>query len=171
MIKRWLCLSLLFLLVASGCSGEGEWQRFEPDMGGFSILFPGTPEKQTETVPTAGGTIETVFFLVEHEDMGYSVNLADYSEASLSESDVALMLDGARNGAVGNVGGELLEETKITLDGYPGRALKIAVADEFVVDARFYLVGNRLYVLQAISMGDASISPNVEKFLDSFQLE
>ena len=171
MVKRWLCLLLLVLLLASGCGGEKEWRRFEPEIGGFSILFPGTPEKQTETVPTAGGTIETTFFLVEQEDMGYSVNLADYSEMSLSESDVEVVLDGAREGAVRNVGGELLEEAEITLDGHPGRALKIAVDDEFVVDARFYLVGNRLYVLQAISIGQTSKPSRVEKFLDSFQLE
>jgi hypothetical protein len=171
MVKRWLLLLLLVLLLASGCGGGTEWQRFEPEIGGFSILFPGTPEKQTETVPTAGGTIETVFFLVEQEDMGYSVNLADYSEVSLSEGDVELMLEGAREGAVRNVGGDLLEETSITLDGHPGRALKIAVEDQFVVDARFYLVGNRLYILQAISVGNTSHSSNVKKFLDSFRLE
>jgi len=179
MVKRWLCLLLLVMLWVSGCGGEVEWRRFEPDMGGFSALFPGTPEKQTETVPTAAGTIETVFFLVEQGGMGYSVNLADYPEAYFSESDVELMLDGAREGAVLNVGGQLLEENQITLDGHPGRALKIAVdsasspqvEDEFLVHARFYLVGNRLYVLQAISTEQSSLSPDIERFLDSFQLE
>ncbi len=171
MSKRIVCLLLLALLLLSGCDeAEKEWATFEPDDGAFSILFPGKPEEQTESVSTAIGDIETQFFIAEQKDRAYSVNYADYPREIIIVSDAEAMLDGAGMGAVSNVDGELLDEKEITLDGYPGREIEIEVKeDDIIVRARFYLVENRLYVVQAVSKSKAS-APDIDKFLDSFQL-
>ena len=171
MNKRIVCLLLLALLLLSGCDeAEKEWATFTSEDGGFSILFPGKPEEQIESVSTAIGTIETEFFIVEQKDRAYSLNYADYPKEIIAASDAGSMLDGAGMGAVSNVNGELLDEKEITLDGYPGREIRIEVKeDDIIIHARFYLVENRLYVVQAVSKSEAS-TPDIDKFLDSFQL-
>ncbi len=163
---------LVILLGLGGCDEAVEWQSFESEDGRFSVSFPGTPEEQVESVTTAIGTIETQFFVVTQKDMAYSVNLADYPPEVIAAEDIQQMLDGARDGAVSNVNGELLEEKELVLNGHPGREFKVKVEDEdIVVRARIYLVNERLYVVQALSTERLASSEDIEKFLDSFQLE
>ena len=173
MKRRIVYLLLLALILLSGCGEEKkEWETFESDTGRFSILFPGAPEKETESVPTTIGTIKTEFFMVEQKDMAYSVNYADYPAEVVAASDTRAMLDGARMGAMANVNGELLSEKEISLGGHPGREIEIEIADEdIIIRARFYLVENRLYVIQALSKESKASSPDIDEFLDSFELK
>lgn len=172
MNKRIVFVLLLALVLLSGCGEtEEEWATFESEEGRFSILFPGEPKEQTESVSTAIGTIETEFFMVEQKDMAYSLNYADYPADIVAASDAGMMLNGARMGAVSNVNGELLDEKEITLDGYPGREIRIEIdEDDIIVRARFYLVENRLYVVQALSKKSKASSEEIDEFLDSFEL-
>jgi hypothetical protein len=167
MNKRIVFVLLLALVLLGGCGGTKGWATFESEDGRFSILFPGKPEEQTESVSTVIGTIETEFFMVEQRDMAYSLNYADYPAEVVTASDVGMMLDGARMGAVANVNGELLDEKEITLDGYPGREIKVEVEeDDIIVRACFYLAENRLYAIQAISKKSKASSEDIDKFLD-----
>lgn len=175
-MKKWFVFVLLAVLLG-GCDGateqkDLEWLNFESESGRFSVLFPGAPDEQVESVQTAIGVIETQFFMVTQRDLAYSVNLADYPPEMIAAGDTQQMLDGARDGAVSNVNGELLEEKELTLGGYPGRELKVRVEEEgIVVRARIYLVNERLYVIQAMSKERLASSEDIDKFLDSFELK
>jgi hypothetical protein len=177
-MKGWFVFALVVVLAALGGCDEAtggqnlEWLNFESESGRFSVLFPGEPDEQVESVQTAIGVIESQFFMVTLENMAYSVNLADYPPEMIAAGDTQQMLDGARDGAVSNVNGELLDEKELTLSGYPGREFKVKVEDEgIVVRARIYLVNERLYVIQALSKERLASSEDIDKFLDSFQLK
>jgi hypothetical protein len=173
-MKRWGVLLSLALLLLSGCGGAGknkaEWQRFESEQNRFSILFPGAPQEFAESVPTEVGTIEAQSFVVQQGDGGFAVNVVHHPPEAVSASDPQTMLDAARDRAVANVSGELLEEKDVTLGGYPGREIQVEIADgQGMVRSRFYLVENRLYAVQTISQKPGA-STDVDRFLDSFQL-
>jgi len=175
-MQKWFIFVLLAVLLG-GCDGTAEqrdleWLNFESESGRFSVLFPDEPDEQVESVQTAIGVIESQFFMVTQKDMAYSVNLADYPPEMIAAGDTQQMLDGARDGAVSNVNGELLEEKELTLSGHPGREFKVKVEDEgIIVRARIYLVNERLYVIQALSKERLASSEDIDKFLNSFELK
>lgn len=83
------------------------------------------------------------------------------------------MLDAVRDGimaATKNLGSSLASETDITLDGYPGRELKINFSDGVSI-ARIYIVRNRIYQLIAsLSTANRDKAPNAIRILNSFKL-
>lgn len=176
-MKKLLVLVLLALVFLSACGGdkeEADWKTFESTEGKFSILFLKDPEEQTESVPTVIGTLETKFYMVETKDMAFSVNFVDYPAEIIQSGDVKMMLDGGVQGAVSNVDGTLLEQKDISLDGHPGREMRAEAkleGDDVIFKARIYLVENRLYMIQVVSLKSKASSADVDKFLDSFQLK
>ncbi len=177
-MKKQIILTVLVLILLVGCGGdskeEAEWERFDFEEGNFSIMFPEEPEGQTESVPTAIGTLETRIYMVEQKDMAFLVNFVDYPPEVVEMQDVQTMLDGGVQGAVSNVGGTLLNQRDLTLNGHPGREIQAEATvegEEVVFKARIYIVENRLYMIQALSYKADASSPDLDKFLDSFQLK
>ncbi len=149
------------------------WQPFTSGAGGFTISMPDEQKSDVLPMNTPVGVIDLHLFTVDLDDSAYIVGYSDYPESLVRNSSADVMLDGARDGAVANVGGKLLNERRLTLQGYPGRELWIeaeAGGQPGLVQARIYLVGRRLYqVLVAGSTTQFSES-DAEFFLDSFEL-
>jgi hypothetical protein len=68
-------------------------------------------------------------------------------------------------------GGTLVNELPITLSGYPGRAI-VYLLDKGSIHAehRAYLVGHRLYQLEAIMPAESVDVALVNRFMQSFRL-
>jgi hypothetical protein len=65
---------------------------------------------------------------------------------------------------------KLLSETQISLEGHPGRELKVEFPDGIAI-ARLYVVGNRIYqVIASLETNKKDQEPNAIKILDSFKL-
>lgn len=167
--RRWpISLSLLFLLLSCGGS---DWFEFSSTEGRFSIEFPETPQEGTIPIETTVGTIELHTASFQAEDIAYMAAYADYPEALVEMSSAEVMLDGAAAGAPRNVGGQLVDQQTITLDGHPGRALTIDVgAEGGRAEARFYMVGTRLYQIVVIGLQAQALDSRAARFLDSFHL-
>ena len=90
-MKRSLALALAVLLALGACkpSTDSEpapsWQEFMPEGGGFSVLLPGTPSRESESDTSSFGAIDTVRFVdlvhvvdgLEHVQGMVSTCLAD----------------------------------------------------------------------------------------------
>lgn len=165
--KLLVLLALAILLI--GCQ-RSTWEEFSSSEGAFSILMPGTPTEQTKTVNTAVGPIDAYFFLLERKDIAYMVGYSDYPDTVVQKTNPDAILEGARNGAVANVQGKLLNELIISLNGYPGRELKIEPAGgKGTIKAKIFIVGNRLYQVMVVTPKEKAFSKNVRRFLDSFK--
>lgn len=173
-MKRCFVFALVLVLLALGGCGESkEWQRFESEEGQFSILFPGKPEQNTSLTPTLEGDIETKSFIAEQGGVDYSVFFEDYP-LYIIESDPAALLDEAIRTYVDSINARARMKKEITLDGYPGREFRFETLEEgmiVIIRARYYLVENRVYVLAALSSAPDSYSPEIDMFMDSFELE
>lgn len=146
------------------------WRTFNVDDGGFSLAFPGDPKLQETTVDTEAGPIVARMYILEvSETLAYMCGFNDYPPGVL-DPDPESVLDGARNGAVQNVGGRLKQEKKITVDGHPGRELVIETPGGMVTYGRAYLVNGRLIQALVVMKSDAVDMRNVRAFLDSFRL-
>jgi hypothetical protein len=164
----------IILLGLSGCSPTSP-QSFTSEEGAFSVVSPLSLQESSQSIDTQLGPIEVHFFMGEDANRAFMVGYSDYPQDFVDQSDPQVMLDGAVNGAVSNVNGELVSEVKIHLsDRYPGREIVVtAMVDnnqEGTLKGRLFLVNNRLYQIMSIAPSDNLNVQEMDDFINSFEL-
>ncbi len=168
---------LVALLLAGGdaaCSPPPKAREFRSEAGRFSVMTPAALEEHTRNVETQIGTIVSRMFVGNSGGIGYMVGYSDYPDEVIQTSDPEEMLDGSRNGAVNNVNGKLVMETRISLAGHPGREF-VAEAkgknqEDLTIKTRLFLVKNRLYMVLTAAKKEKAASSEMNQFLQSFKL-
>ncbi|KAM3101875.1 hypothetical protein ACKFKF_06325 [Phormidesmis sp. 146-12] len=165
-------LSLGFLTTACGAGVKSE--EFKSQTGKFSVTSPIALREETKTLDTMAGKINLHMFTATEKNKAYFVAYADYPEQLLKVSNPEKMLDGARDGAVSNVNGKLVDEKKVSIDGSPGRELTIEAkgsnGQDGTVKARVFLVKNRLYQAMVVAPKEEVNATEMDAFLQSFKL-
>ena len=137
----------------------------------FAAKFAGTPKEEKQT-PVG---IPTVMFGIESKDGVYGIAVSDIPVPDGETADqIQARLDGARDGAIRNVGGTLTSSSQITTgqQKYPGREFNATITKpkEGQVRARVYLVGKRFYQVMVMGTNDFATSKEATAFLDSFRV-
>jgi len=153
-----------------------DWVLFED--GNCKILFPKAPDDQTQTTNTAIGPLKMYIHMYEVPDGAaddnflYGIIETEYPDSLINSNKKELLDKFFRNsidGAVQNVNGKLLTETKIQLDGFPGREFRIDFKDGLaVITMRAYLAGHIMYFLQTITPTKKDHNKSIGRFMDSF---
>jgi hypothetical protein len=160
-------------------SDTSSWKTFNDSDANYSILFPGEPNENSQTVETEIGNLEVKQYIFEPKlgkdanilyGTGYTVYPAQYIDnRSMDEEQLAEFFRNSVNGTVANVQGRLLSTHIIDYKGYPGREIKIDIKDGLaVVKMRSYLIQNKMYILQVISPAKNTFNKSINYFLDSF---
>ena len=150
------------------------WKEYSSQQGRFTIMFPGTPTE-------AAGRLEGRRFMLKTTAV-YAVYYTDFP-ASFPydlEKEVSLrkqFLDASRDTTLAQSKGKVLSETDISLEGHPGRMMKIALPDGTITREKTYVVGKRIYQIIVVTRGEL-LAPDggrfdetrATKFLDSFKL-
>jgi serine/threonine protein kinase len=148
-----------------------EWQRFYPPGGRCSVLMPGTPKAERQVTNTADGNLYTYTHNLRYGDQQFAVLYTDLLGVIPRGQQIDTALDGGRDGLLKALPkARLLRETKVYLDGFPGREWEIETADGANgLTVRSFLVRQRMYLLTAeIPRGAAT--GDREKFLTSLEL-
>lgn len=170
-------LSLLSALLFAGaaCGGgsdtksEPESKTFESSAGRFSAEFPGEPDEQTQNTTAEGINLELHFFTAETDDYAVSVGYVDYP-ADFATVDPKVILGGVAPGAAGNVAGGRVTKNE------PGTFLDVdsvdyqVSSDDVELQAKAFLIENRMYLLQAVSADLADADAQYDKLVESFKL-
>ena len=166
----------LFVFTLSTCISFGQdWKQFTSEEFNFSADFPTPPEKTVQSVPTAVGDIDMNMFMSTNtstSNLIYSIISSSYPlEAFKDATDEYnnTVLDGAVNGAVTNVNGELVFDNKVTFQGYPGRSFKIKITGNFLY-INAYLVKNTMMICQVICSTKNDKNDDIKRFFDSFKI-
>lgn len=146
---------------------EDPWKEFTSEEGRFTVNMPGQPSYNTQPVPTTQGTVTLHTYLIQHGVMAYGVM---YNDVGGEVADVQQFLDSRRDGALSTVKGTLVSEENITIDGHPGRELKLKTGDNIQYTGRHYLVNGRFYQVIATAPAGVNADAAIKKFLDSFKL-
>ena len=144
--------------------------KFHSVDGKFKVNFTGNPDVSNESIPTDVGDIEMYMFMYEKsvteaEMIAYS----DYPSEMVAMSDPDDMLQGAKEGAVSNLGAVITEEKEIMYNKHKGLEFK-ANSTQFYVNYKIFLVNNRLYQIAIMRDGSYASQANVDKFFNSFEL-
>jgi hypothetical protein len=155
---------------AAGASPAAQWKEFRSPEGGFVVLLPGEPSLNRKAMPTDFGEIDMHMYTVTTDNMYCSVAFYDVPQGLNKPSDT--LLDDTCNGFVKGANlNEKAERRAISLGSYPGREIIGESPDgSFLLMARYYLVGKRIYlVMVGTAIAEAS-SPEIGRYLDSFRL-
>jgi hypothetical protein len=170
-------LVLVALLLAGGlaaCSASPAPKEFKSEAGRFAVLTPVPLREESKTLETEAGKIELHLFTGQLNDLALVIGYSDYSPEAAPPGYADKMLDGARNGMVGNTQGRLVSETNISLSGYPGRELVIEVWSEdrppATFKGRLFMVKNRLYQVTVVAPRGKAGDQAIDDFLQSFKL-
>jgi hypothetical protein len=157
-----------------------EWETFNSPEGRFSILTPTKPKVEVKEVDSEVGKLTLYTYASNSRAAYFMVSYADYPIDVTGDRREAV-LDGVRGGVIKGIEGELISEKKITITSsggeaatsYPGRefyAAKTIEGSETVFTWRIYLVGRRLYQMVAATTKANSTTPDIQKYLTSFEL-
>lgn len=144
-------------------------ERWVSPDGDYSIAFPAEPSPLELPLPEVAGVGDEATFtlyLAESDAVGFISSRIDYADYGLGEAGLDLL--GARDGAVTNVGGELLSSDDIVLQGRDGVRFSFSVtnpgtgAGEGVI----FLDGTLLH--QAVAVGEVGQETELAGFVDSF---
>lgn len=170
---------LVLAFLTMSFTGSDDWVTFENES--CQMHFPKKPSDQSRIINTEIGKLILIMHTYDvpaneqDDNLNYSLAECEYPD-SLINSDRKDILDkffrNSIDGVVRNVHGKLLLESVTQLDGYPGREIKIDVTDGVaVITMRFYLVKNRMYIIQTFTDTNKDFSQSITKFMDSFKLK
>ena len=150
--------------------GPPEWTEFRSEEGRFAVLMPEKPTSQTSTFEFSQGRLEEHVFTAAHRPLVCLVTYTDFPKPMFVTGDSDGLFGSVRDQFIKEMGGKLASENPLTLDGYPGREIKIAMF-RGEVRVRMFLVGERLYLLALINMEKPFASDEeANKFFASFKL-
>jgi hypothetical protein len=166
-----ILVSSLFYLIRGGGGKLEEFKPYRSDEGRFSILLPGEPERMVQKVDTPFGALELIMYQAGSKKIGFMVGYADYPQKMFESADIEKMLDDARDGAVQNIQGKLIDEKVLDFHGNPGRELEIKVPNKATIKSRIILIGTRLYQVMVVSESKSALRKNCPKFFESFKVD
>ncbi len=151
-------LALTTLLLATMLA-ETEWKEFTSSEGNFRVVFPESPQQQTDTERNIHRFTATV------GAESYGLTYADYPPGTSWENAV----NGERDAIVNSLGGSVVDEQRTSVEGYPGKWIRF-VGRDTIGELTIYFVEQRLYALHAFAPKSSSRPENFSTFLNSFQL-
>lgn len=140
---------------------------FTSKIGAFSVMMPGRPEYKVETVKTENGPVVLHKYIADTHN-GHQAYVIGYSDFR-SRVIPSAIFDAMRQDALKIIKGRLVFERLTSIDGHPGRVLKIESA-EYIAIMRGYLVGRRFYKQIFVMTKAMSYPAEADRFFASFRV-
>lgn len=175
-MKRVLKLVLALALCAvATCHGRPEWQPLQVSEGGFKVLMRAEPLYTKQNLDTPAGRMTAHLYSSDRTASYYAVGYSDYPLSLVIGENPQKVFNGVRDTWVRRIQGRLVgTESKLVLaGGHPGVEFSAegkAKDKNAFLQARLFLVDQRLY--QVIAMGVKNQVPQgeINRFLRSFEL-
>ena len=168
-------LLLLFLPLVT----SAQWSLFTSYDGRFQIPAPRSLDYQQATVETPLGEIvyHSYFHKPENDPQGnqwFSVSYCDYPDGAVHSDSTELLVDFFEESikeSAFSVNGEVRYVEDIDYNSFPGRFWRVDYMDgQVIIKSKAYLVAQRFYVIQVVSLKDKSVNEDSARFLDGFKL-
>lgn len=153
---------------APAAPAQPEWREFRSAKGGFVVQLLGEP-KVDANPPDPTGRAETRY-VIDLGDTAYIVAFDDYAPGHLTNANPQTILETAQNALLKALNGTLRQQKPITLSGYPGREILFDTPDHNTGKVHVYVIKNRLYQVWYLGPTGKETRPDVDHFLNSFQL-
>jgi hypothetical protein len=168
-MTRYLAVLACWYFAGAALAQKSNTAGHISDAGKYSVVFPVKPSKldADKSIATAAGNLTVFTSKAEASGVVYSVTYTEYPE-SFSDVQPGRLLDGVTNGMKGT-DGQVTGGLPLDVPGGEGRQFTITAAGNYV-RVKLYLVGRRLYLVQASGKAEATKSRAADEFLNSFTL-
>jgi hypothetical protein len=166
--------ALVLSFAVAGC-GRSEWQQLPVNDGGFSVLMRSEPHYVRQQVDTPAGKMFAHLYSSDRRDSYFAVGYSDYPIALVAGTPPEQLFAGVRDTWLKRIDGKLvMRNNSLLLDGrHPGAEFAAEGTVKGVpafLQARLYLVDQRLYQLIAMGPKDGVSQGMINRFLNSFRL-
>lgn len=158
--------------------------EFKSGVGQFSVFVPAPLKEKKIRANTVAGKVDMTLFNCKEGNIEYSVMCSDslpsygrylrYLPSFLLKGNPDERLDKYPDRIAKSLNGKILNQTRITLDDYPGKEVVIEGGEKLgngaVVKAQAFLVKDRLYQIMVVVPNGELSTPAVNDFFDSFTL-
>lgn len=144
--------------------------EFSSDAGKFSIKFKVAPQESTKDVPTEIGDVKMYMFMHEESvTKAYMVAYCDYPSELIKQSDAKTLLNGSKEGVVGQFKATITEEKSSKFQG--NEAIDFtASGPQYHTAYKLVLAGNRLYQVGILQDGGPVSQDDMDTFIGSFKI-
>lgn len=151
-------------------ASDSAWQTVNGD--GFTISMPGTPSKSEQTEPSLAGPITVHLYTVTRGYEGFMAGNTRYPDSVFASGNADDIMDGARNGAISGINGEVSNEHSITLAGYSGREITgKSPSKNLGFTIRMFIVKPQMFLMLYTQYDkEKPMSEDGRKFLESFHI-
>ena len=169
-----LSVALACCVLAAAC-GPSEWRPMDIAEGGFRVLMRGQPQVSNQDLQTPAGRMSAHLYSSERPVSYYAVGYSDYPLAFAVSENPDAIFKGVRDTWVRRIGGRTVgADRKLTLAGkYPGVEFSAegnAKGAPAYLQARLFLVDQRLYQVIVMGRKNEVSQGEINRFLNSFEL-
>jgi len=150
------------------------WKEFVSPEGGFTVLFPGAPDRETQSFDIRGNSVTLRIHRLLMPPAEYLVAYQDYP-ASLGIPNIESLEESIPKSV--SPGTKFLDMEKIKLASHPAMLFRERTEDGRITRVKMMFVGQRLYKVSvtipdegAPTSSEISYEKMATKFLDSFRL-
>ena len=168
---------VMTVVSAKAWAQDAKWKDVSPPNCSCTVQMPGEPTESKQTFDTEIGKVDAYMYILSADGgkVAYLLGFNDYDKAKVKGANKQKMLEGAKNGAVTNVGGKLIGEKKVEVAGYPGLEIEVEVPAKgpqpaSKVFARIVIANNRLFQTLVVMPTATVKGLDVRKFLDSLKI-
>lgn len=150
-----------------------DWRRYTTSDGVCSAEFPEQPNQDTQSA--LGVVSNRLTLSLRAQEMYYSLSFSDLPAGAPPATDEE-RLDSLRDampafGAQMGLEYEFVREDKITESGVAGRDLEFAGGEKYTIRTKVFILGNRIYRVNAVTPQGKKDDEETERFLSSFRFE
>ncbi|MGA2887946.1 MAG: hypothetical protein ABSE51_07830 [Terracidiphilus sp.] len=170
MRNHWTKIAVLLLLFAGIASAtDSQMQPLISTEGRFSVLMPGTVQREQKLHQFKDGTTATDYRFWVTQDNGYVTYMVIYNDipAGAPGDKAPQVLEKMRDALV--AGKTVLADSPIELNGVHGRAIKFKRPDGIIVEIHEFIAGARQYQL-LVSSRDGHPATQTDQFMNSFKI-
>ena len=151
------------------------WKPFSSAAGNFTVLMPGTPRQEQDTINTELAPLNLKTFTVERPNeanylVAYFDLPGDFSTMIQTSGQINEFLTGVVLGLSESMAGQLLNQQAINLNNYSGKAFRMQHSEGVVGRYRLYLVNQRVYLLGVGTSKEKYLQKSIQGFFNSFRL-
>lgn len=173
------CLLFLFLIVYSTAIAQQDWQFYEADDFGFSVLLPEKPRVKSKEFDTEIGKLVTNNYSVELDKKSnnflYTINTVQFPKATFSKDSIAYNDEVMRSHLQElstTLKCKLVYQNPATISDENGYIFRLT--DERsgqVVKGCITLYNDKIYTITVFTLLDRSLNGDIDRFLNSFKLK
>ena len=147
------------------------WQTFTASDGSFSVDLPGEPKVETAQAPVDGGGVVPVT-MVSVKPSSSTVYMCSYlDDENIGRKSADDALNSARDGSLRKTQGTVVSQNRTMVQGYPALDMQARARGNSLLDARFVIAKNRLYIIMAATtVPEDREAKTIQRIIDSFKI-